>query len=361
VSLKIKEVSLQHFRSFVSFSDAPSQGINVILGDNACGKTNLIEAIQLLTMMESFRNPTWGDVVMWEESMARVTLTAGEGSRLLKLEATFSPGERIYCENENRCRPNELRGKIPAVLFTPDDLRMIKGSPQRRRSTLDSLGGQLSSVYFRMRNDLEKLVAQRNRLLKDRKMSPELLESWTEGLVSIGCRFISHRKHLFSILRDQYLSIFPKLSPCDEADLCYESSWSKALGDAATPESLWSFYQHGGLSQELQQGTTLYGPHRDDIRFVLNGKDARKFASQGQQRTAVLAWKLAEVETICQITSRQPILLLDDVMSELDASRRTALLAYIEKRGLQAFITSANEDYFSERFLSDAHVVRLSP
>ena len=157
-------------------------------------------------------------------------------------------------------------------------------------------------------------------------------------------------------------AIFPSLAPEEEFSLSYQSSWGRQLQSTSNFDEadVRRLYTSELLQQEREQHMSLYGPHRDEINFFIGSRDARRYASQGQQRTIALAWKLAEVETILEVSGKLPVLLLDDVMSELDETRRHALVAYVGQRDLQSFITSANREYFSAEMLQDAHVIDLN-
>lgn len=359
MSFKIKNLQFNRFRNFHLFENTPSKDINLVLGDNAVGKTNLIEGIQLLTMMESFRNPSWDEVVNWDETTALITAVISDENVTDTINSSFSEGKRRYRFNEKNKKVGELKGIVPSVLFVPDDLRMVKDSSRRRRQALDQLGSQLSQTYYRMKNDYEKIVTQRNKLLKEYIIPQDLLDSWTESLITIGSLFYQNRINLFSRIKERYSQTFSFITAFDEADIEYIPFWSTYRQTTDDPERIMRDIAMELESREKEHRMTLIGPHKDEMVFYVNGKDARQFGSQGQQRSLVLAWKLTEVEVIQDITGKIPILLLDDVMSELDENKRNSLLDYIEEKEIQTFITSANESYFPPTLLSEAHIIRL--
>lgn len=359
MSFKIDKVSLDGFRNFKEIQDDPSGNINLVLGDNAVGKTNYIEGIQLLTAMESFRNPGWEEVINWDENEALICIDVVDEKRKISISSRFVSNKRTCFSNGKKKTTNELRGMIPSVLFNPDDLRMVKDSSYIRRQALDQLGIQLSSGYSHMKNDYEKIVTQRNRLLKEKNMPDGLLESWTESLITIGALFYKNRKRLFSRIKDRFSSVFSLLVSSDDADIDYIPFWEGYQVEKASPEEMINEVYEVVKLREKEQKTTLVGPHKDELLFLINGRNARQYASQGQQRSLVLTWKLVEVEVIQDIIGKTPILLLDDVMSELDEKRRNLFLEYIDKKNIQTFITSANEQYFNDSLLSKAHILRL--
>lgn len=359
MSYKIHHLSLRCFRNFEHFDDEPSQNLNIILGPNAVGKTNLIEAVQLVSMVESFRNPTWCDVVHWNHDQGHISAKIQDGPRDDEISVRFEEGKRLYLHNGKRKRPGELKGTVPAVLFTPDDLELVKGSASKRRRAIDQVGCQISQTYYRMQRDYEKIVLQRNRLLKRNDTTEELLSSWTESLITIGTMFSMHRQNLFERMRPRFTEVFSRLSSEDSADMEYVPYWRRIVSQHDHPEQSMRDLSQLVAGQEREQGTTLIGPHRDEIVFQVNGKDARRYGSQGQQRALVLAWKITELEVMEDILDKVPLLLLDDVMSELDENRRASLLSLLMGHDIQTFITSANDTYFGKELLDTSHVVRL--
>jgi DNA replication and repair protein RecF len=252
---------------------------------------------------------------------------------------------------------SEVAGILPSVVFTPDDLRMVKDSAERRRSAIDTVGDQLSPAYFVLRGEYERIVRQRNAHLRAGVCDQEVMNVLTEGLVERGETFSGHRKRLFSRIAPAAGRSYAVLAPGEILDVVYESSWVKrGVGE----EDAGAFQEALRLSssEEKSRGSTLVGPHRDDIRFLVDGRDARSYASQGQQRTIALAWKLAEVSVIAEVSGSPPLLLLDDVMSELDEPRRRALASFVGQAA-QTFVTTTNIGYFEDEMVSRATVVTL--
>jgi len=357
LSFYITKVRLQNFRNYGSFEFDVSPDTTIIIGHNAIGKTNIIEAVQLLTMMESFRKPSWEEVTQWETDTASFSLEAVEDKRQIEIECRIEDGKRTYLLNGKRRNGKELKGILPATLFIPDDLIIIKGAAERRRDALDAIGTQISATYLALKNDYEKVVRQRNILLKDDDAPQDLLDSWTASLISIGSLFMAKRQSLFALLRARFIETYRFLSPQDDVDMEYIPSWDLREHGYA-PEEAFERLLIDLVAEERGRRTTILGPHKDDIRVFLNGRNARQFASQGQQRLLVLAWKLAELDVLEEITGKRPVLLLDDVMSELDAQRRGIFLSYIRGR-TQTIITTTNREYFPEDVLEEALVMQL--
>ncbi len=364
MSLRITHLELNDFRSYEHLELAPDARTTVLVGPNAAGKTNVVEAIQLLTTGVSFRNPLWADLVKWGAGAARARLVAeGEGRKLeVQLDVTEG-GRRTFRVNGSvRKKKADIAGVLPSVLFTPDDLRMVKESPDKRRDSLDGLGRQLSAAYAAILGEYDRALRQRNALLKYDTPDAEALEAWTERLVDIGSALSKHRLRLFARLAPYVAGLYGTLSGGEQLSVSYHSSVAGEI--SAIPEEADEFRTlfrrrlDEKASEEMSRRSTAVGPHRDDVAFKVNGRDARSFASQGQQRTVVLAWKLAEVHVVEDVTGGEPVLLLDDVMSELDEDRRHALAAFVGER-VQTILTTTNTGYFDPAFTDQATVVRL--
>lgn len=383
MGLSITEIRFDEYRGYSHLELAGLGPLVVLVGPNAVGKTNIIEAIQLLTAGESFRKPSWDEVVSWDASSAAISARLEDKveKRLIEHRMTAAGGKRSYEVNGKKRSAAALRGTCPCVLFIPDHLQLVKAASAQRRDAVDSLGVQLSKSYGALRSDYATALRQRNLLLKEGVHAGPLFESWDESLAVHGARLCVKRMRLFSRLAAHMERIYPQLVDGEELRCLYLPSWMRFDGEGhqrgdipgldgiCQTEHLLELgveqvqeviSQWSGLLalQELSRRTSLVGPHKDELVFFINGRNARLFASQGQQRTIVLAWKLAEVELVREFAGTDPVLLLDDVMSELDAARRSALTSFIEG-STQAFITTTNLGYFSSELLEQAHVVEL--
>lgn len=359
----IESIHLRNFRNYERL-DMPTPGRIVILhGQNAVGKTNIVEAIQLLTAGQSFRHARSSDMLRCGESSAWASIDLTDGNRKLESAISLEEKSRKFSLNGKPKRVADIRGIAPSVTFTPDDLDLIKGSPSSRRSALDSLGVQLNKNYQVILQDFEKVLRSRNCLLKDGQM--DMIDALNDIYVKVSTQLQNYRAALFARLEPKISSRYEQLSggellqgeyvPSgqDGDDHVLEQHTDQHIDAVALEESLIAHKE-----AEFAARRTLIGPSRDKIDFSIEKLNAGKFASQGQQRSLVLAWKIAEADVIEEMLSTPPILLLDDVMSELDASRRASLTEYLQ-RDSQAFITTANMDYFDKETLQDAHIVKL--
>lgn len=363
MSLTIRNLRFFNFRNYAALALDDIGKTTVFIGKNAVGKTNIVEGIQLLTALESFRKPTTDMLIRWGSDQGFIQADLSDGARQLEMKLVLDSNGRHYQLNGKKRARNELQGQLPAVLFCPDDLQLVKGGPDIRRAALDALGMQVSKNYQQVKSDYEKLLRQKNRLLKE-DVSSGYLDSINEVLARIGSQLIVYRiKMVKGIARLLPIQHQETTGTTDLLSLEYESSVPIDLNDEntlsrdAVEESF-----HKKLKEreadEMTRHTSLVGPHRDKPVFLLNGYDAGDFASQGQQRSIAIAYKLAELHLLEELTQQKPILLLDDVMSELDTSRRETLTKYVHQAA-QTFITTTNMTYFTPEFLQEAQVVKL--
>ncbi len=396
MAILARTLHVRNFRNYNDYTLELDPGVTVLVGRNAQGKTNLVEALELATSGASFRKPSPAELVEEGEESCSIALRLEGDGRVVDLGCTVRDGKRSFSRNGKKCRAAGVRGVVPSVLFCPDDLDMIKRSASVRRAALDGFGVQLNEQYAQLLSTYERLVEQRNALLKERWCTREMLAAWNDSLAQAGASLLTHRLALLDRIRVRFVEAYAQIAPGERADITYEASVDAVLGGAsgevaegpaAADEDVaagdrsadgapadrsgvdrmaqvawWRERMLAALDvvfdDELRRGITLVGPHRDEIRFSIDGRDARAFASQGQQRSLVLAWKVAEVAVTRDILGRPPLLLLDDVMSELDAERREAFVRGIEDE-VQTVITTTNLGYFSDAILDRAKVVTI--
>lgn len=363
MAILARDLSVVDYRSYRDYELALGPRVTVLAGPNAAGKTNLIEAVQLLTAGQSFRRPAPAELVREGCDRARISLTLeGEGRRV-DMACDLAAGRRSFFRNGKRVTASGVRGVLPSVLFCPDDLDMVKRSAGVRRAALDDFGCQLNERYAQLVGGYARIVEQRNGLLREGTVDQSLLAAWDESLAGTGAALICHRRALLARVRERVREAYEAIAPSEKADVSYVSQLGpEAASDGVDREEVADRFMAAladRREEELRRGTTLVGPHRDDVLFTIDGRPARAFASQGQQRSLVLAWKIAEVGVTRDILGRYPILLLDDVMSELDADRRDAIVRFIEDE-VQTVITTTNLGYFSPELLAAAKVVEIA-
>lgn len=344
----LKLLTLADFRNWGKLEWQPAPGLNVITGANAEGKTNLLEAIFFLASGKSFRTHRDADLARFGSTSfavgARIERATGELSLVLRWDR--SRGKTLTLDRTEHPRLADLFGQVTAVCFSPEDLSLIKGPPEVRRHALNLLLLQISRPYYYHLREYNRILAQRNAHLKrlPPTASSELaLSVWDEELARHGAELTIRRRAAVAELARWADERHRELSGGYELGISYNPSIP--LTDPPTLEGAQTAFLQKldrNRREELRRGITLSGPQRDEINFTIGGRDLRSYGSQGEQRTAALAWKLAELEFIRSHTGEMPLLLLDDVFSELDP-RRQACLMREARRGSQTFLTSAEE------------------
>lgn len=359
MSLKVESLALANWRSIEGLSLALDPSLTMLVGPNATGKTNTVEALALLTRGTSFRRAKAAEQVREgaEAGSAKARL-AGDG-RVVDVGVSVSLGEgRRFTRNGKPVSPSSVAGTLLSVLFTPDDLTLVKGSGRERRGEMDAFGSQASRAYGKVARTYQRSVEQRNRLLKEPVVDESLLAAWDESVALGGATLLSHRLSLMARMGPLWEEAYRRIAGGEELRVSYASSLGE-LGGAETRAQLAERMARAFAErreEELSRGHTVVGPHRDDLLLEVAGRDARSFASQGQQRSIVLAWKLAQVRFAEDVLGERPILLLDDVMSELDDHRRAAIASLVDA-GIQTVITTTHTGYFDAPTLERAKVV----
>ncbi len=337
----IKSLELADYRNYDSLHIDFSEGTNILYGDNAQGKTNILEAIYLSATTKSHKGSKDGDIINFkkEEAHIRTYLEKEDIEIKVDIHLRKSKSKGIAIDGQKIKKAAELLGLLNVVFFSPEDLSIIKNGPSERRRFADMELCQLDQFYLYNLNHYNKIVNQRNKLLKDMYFNPSLrdtLNIWDSQLISFGSKIIERRKLFVEQLNDIIYDIHKKLSGNkEELVINYE------------PNVLIEDYEKSLLvSQEkdIKLKQTTVGPHRDDFSFLVGDIDIRKFGSQGQQRTAALSLKLSEIELVKKMTNDNPVLLLDDVLSELDSNRQNYLLSTIGN--IQTIITCTGLDEF---------------
>lgn len=358
MSLSVDTLSLTRWRSANEASVTFSSGMTILVGENAAGKTNMLEAIQLLTSGRSFRHPRPSELVRDGQGQGRAVLQATGDGRVIDVRCDVTPERRQLFLNEKCARSRDFSGLLVSILFTPDDLSLVKGSASVRRESLDTFGRQVNVGYDRVVTTYARAIEQRNRLLKDDPVDLSLLDAWDESVSYGASSLLFHRLALFRRVSEALVPLYGELGGGEEVRCHYSSTLGGDVADLDQEQLRVRMMQSLKASRaaDLQRGITLVGPQRDDIAFSLAGRDARSFASQGQQRSLAIAWKMAEVRVCEDILSFPPVLLLDDVMSELDQHRRDALCSLVLD-GVQTMVTTTDLGYFSHEVLGPAEVV----
>lgn len=354
----LRALRLVNFRNYTDETMLFSPGLNVVFGDNALGKTNLLEAISFAVTGSTPRTPKENEVVRWNLDFARVEarITREEGER--KVAVGYAPGQKKRLTVDGApasSLSNYAAGGagVRVINFFPDDIRIVKGAPADRREFLDGLLSSLRPSYARAVGEYAKAVQQRNQLLRrirDGFSSEKTLYTWDRKVIELGTKVLEGREKAVEPLGEYFRDSLGALYGPEKATIRY--SYSAPLESYAETLS-------GARRADVERGTTSVGPHRDDFEVLLGGVNLTTFGSQGQQRLATLALKFAARDYMRWATGEDPILLFDDVMSELDGRRREYLAGYFLE-STQAIISTTNLEYFEPEILERANTIRIS-
>ena len=342
----LKNLQLHHFRNYADADVEFSPSINVLIGENAQGKTNLLESIYVLAMTRSHRTNNDKELIEFSQDASQVSGVVERQLGPLKLELDIGKrGKKAKANHIEKARLSEYLGQLNVILFAPEDLALVKGAPTVRRRFIDMEFGQISPKYLHDLTQYRSILKQRNRYLKQLQTKEAddkvYLDVLSEQLAAVGGAIITQRIKFLSEIEKYAPQLHQSITQGRERlTFEYESAVKNAdeLSEIEAAQALMDLYTRN-QQKEIFQGTTLYGVHRDDVRFLLNGKNVQTYGSQGQQRTTALSVKLAEIDLMKNQTGEYPILLLDDVLSELDGTRQTHLLKTIQDK-VQTFLTT---------------------
>jgi len=365
MSFMVTRVGYRNFRSMEEFVLEPGPRLTILVGPNAAGKTNCVEGLQILTAGLSFRHAAPSELVRQGSEAGQLRMHVESDKRTLDVAYDVFPSKKLLSINGKR-RPNpEGRGILPSILFYPDELLVIKGGAQGRRELVDTFGVQLNKSYAKIASDYKRALIQRNALLKDAARTgcppdPAMFEAWTEAMVQAGGMLYLYRSALVQRLAPHVERAYAELAGGERAGVAYRSAYVPADSQPSREEVQERLREalRASCGDEMRRCQTLAGPHLDDLEFSIEGRAARAYGSQGQQRTMVLAVKLAQVDLVREMQGQYPLFLLDDVMSELDTSRRSRLFDLIQG-GMQTIVTTTNLEYFRSDELAAAKVVEL--
>jgi DNA replication and repair protein RecF len=394
----LKNLQLKNFRNYDELNLNFNNNTILIIGDNGQGKTNLLESIYYISSGKSHRTNVQDEIITWGSDYAVLRASFGyeylnnkEGEHLIELELRKGGNYKIKIDGVHYHRKSDFISILPAVIFSPDDLRIIKSGPSNRRDFLDGILEKVHSDFFTLKTHYQKVLNQRNSLFKSMTNEVNLknnlsLDTWNESLVNCGCKIIECRMRLLEDFRYDFVKFMNSFYPDIKAEIKYIFSWNRKI--SGDNNFLYSRYKNSvnesstladtigeksvsddsfinlkekfilklkeNLRKDLIYKTTIIGPHRDDFQVLVNGRDIRSFGSQGQQRIASICLKLCEINILKEKNKTNPVLLLDDVLSELDRDRERLLVEVLKNNKFQTFITTANLDIFEKLDLSSA-------
>lgn len=347
--MKIHQLKLLNFRNYEKLELDFSPNYNIIYGNNGSGKTNLVESIYVLALTKSFRGSIDKVLIMNNKDVCRV-----EGIVQDKYENKYKivikdGGKRVKINNTKVDKLSDYISKISVVLFNPDDLRFIKDSPSVRRKAINLEISQINNVYLKNLNMYNKLLKQRNSYLKTTNInansSSEYLDVLTSKLIDYGEKIYLSRKKYIDLLNQRIGDIYNSICDIEDLKLEYVSDYKNFDKDKI------NLKYKDNLNRDIILGKTSFGVHHDDVRFKFKGYNIRDYGSEGQQKNAIIAYKLTELEIFYQIRGNYPILILDDLFSELDRFKINNILNLISK-DIQTFITTTDIDKINEDILN---------
>lgn len=375
----LHRLRLRHFRTYESLDLRLSPGVTILHGPNGAGKTNVLEAVFVLATTRSFRTRSDRELISWHQEtdganrFTRLEAEAETNGGPIRVDMAISevpargPSDstvrKQFKLNGSPKRASDVVGSVECVLFSPEDVSLVTGSPSLRRRYMDLMLCQIDHRYLRLLQDYGRVLAQRNALLQRLRGRPEpatLLEFWNEKLVAAGTEIMTTRKTMLRVVNDFAREAYSDLAGLGE-DLCvlYRPSLEEAAeASDAQIASLFSTRLNQLQTKEIYQGMTLCGPHRDDLQFTIGGMEAQSFGSRGQQRSVAIALRLSELHYMTNRTGEQPVLLLDEALAELDDDRRHLLLHLIDTHP-QVLVTTSNVLSFPAEFQEKATLLHV--
>ena len=363
--MHLEQLSLKNYRNYEKLDIEFNDKVNVIIGENAQGKTNLMEAIYVLAFTKSHRTSHERELIQWEKDYAKIVGRIYKRNQSFPVEMIISSkGKKAKLNHLEQRRLSDFIGAVNVVMFAPEDLTLVKGSPQIRRRFIDMELGQIQPTYIYHLAQYQKIVKQRNHLLKQMQFQNQdraMLEIMTEQLIEHAAIILEKRFIFIDWLENWAKEIHASISRgLEQLEIHYRSTIE--VSEDTNKETIEDTYYRKFKEiqdKEVERGTTLIGPHRDDLAFHVNNKDVQTYGSQGQQRTAALSLKLAEIELIHKEVGEYPILLLDDVLSELDDYRQSHLLNTIQGK-VQTFVSTTSVDGINHETLNKAELFRVT-
>ena len=363
--MHLERLILKNYRNYDELDIVFDDKVNVIIGENAQGKTNLMEAIYCLAFTKSHRTSKEKELIQWKKDYAKIEGRVSKKSQSIPLEIVISSkGKKAKLNHLEQRRLSDFIGALNVVMFAPEDLSLVKGPPQTRRRFIDMELGQIQATYIYHLAQYQKILKQRNFLLKQlqRRETTQrtMLEVLTDQLIQHAVIILHKRFAFLKLLRKWAAPIHFQISQnLEELEINYEASIDiSELDEEERIEQSFREKFKEIQEKEIERGTSLAGPHRDDLKFLVNGMDVQTFGSQGQQRTTALSLKLAEIELIYNEIGEYPILLLDDVLSELDDFRQSHLLNTIQGK-VQTFVSTTSVDGIDHETLKQAEIFRV--
>lgn len=357
----LKSLKISNFRNYDEAFFSLSPSVNIIYGNNGEGKTNLLESIYFLAITKSHRSFIDDNLIKKEKSFFKLNGLFIRNDIPEKYEITYSKKEKkLFIDSNQIKKTSDFISNINVIIFYPEDLELIKGSPIERRRYLNVQISQLNKNYIRLINDYDKLLKQRNEILKCSLQNKNeiLFNVVTESLIEKAIRIYQYRKNYIDNINLNVEKIYEDIANIKTFNIKYNSSPVIKDFDSESLKRYLREQYKDNYENEIKKGSTIIGPHKDDFEFYVENDNLKFFGSQGQQRLAIIAIKLSEIPIFKSISQTYPILLLDDVFSELDISKRNNLLKYITNN-IQTVITTTDLSDIDKSILNTAKIIKI--
>ncbi len=362
--MRIEHLKLTNFRNYTSLELDFHNNVNIFIGDNGKGKTNILESIYVLSLTKTNRYGLEDNLIKFNEELAKIEGLIKSDDLLKKQEIRLSKKKKqIFINNKEIRRVKDYISNFCVISFTPEDLEIVKGSPNIRRNMINIDISQLQNNYISFLNEFNQIVKIRNEYLKkmnlDGNSDIRYLDVVNGKMVDVGIKIYEYRYNFFKKINEIITKIFKKLTNLDNLQIKYETSIDLDDFDYEKIKKNYEAKLKKNFKVELMQGVTLTGPHRDDFSFDLNGMDMKNFASQGQQRLAVIALKIAEIYLFKEEMGEYPVLLLDDIFSEIDTKKRNKIINFLLK-DIQTIITTTDINDIEQDLVENAKVFKVN-
>lgn len=358
----VKKISLINFRNLIKQTITFSKHANVFIGDNAQGKTNLLESIYFLALTKSYKTMDT-NLINKDKTFTKVKAEVRDENIFKSLSVELNESKKIVKVNNNEIsRISDYITNLNVILVCPEDINILEGAPAERRNFLNIELSQLSTNYIKKYNEFNKILKIRNNYLKmlyhNANSDQRYLDSLTENLIDREISIYQERKKFIDLINSNIAKIYKDIIGIDNFKIVYETNIEFDNYETEhLKERLIKKYKTN-LKREIENGMTLYGPHRDDLHFFIDNDDIKLYGSQGQQKVAIIALKLAEIPIFKNLTTTYPIMLLDDIFSELDVKTRNKLINYIPE-DIQVIITSNDTRGINKKFLDSAKIFKV--
>lgn len=358
----VKKISLINFRNLIKQTVTFSKHANVFIGDNAQGKTNLLESIYFLALTKSYKTMD-ANLINKDKTFTKVKAEVRDENIFKSLSVELNESKKIVKVNNNEIsRISDYITNLNVILVCPEDINILEGAPAERRNFLNIELSQLSTNYIKKYNEFNKILKIRNNYLKmlshNANSDQRYLDSLTENLIEREISIYQERKKFIDLINSNIAKIYKDIIGIDNFKIVYETNIEFDNYETEhLKERLIKKYKTN-LKREIENGMTLYGPHRDDLHFFIDNDDIKLYGSQGQQKVAIIALKLAEIPIFKNLTTTYPIMLLDDIFSELDVKTRNKLINYIPE-DIQVIITSNDTRGINKKFLDSAKIFKV--